>query len=147
MGSDPTFGACRLHVRTSMRVLLILAVTLLAACGPSPEQQAADARDRAGSWAAGIKLAVEAWGADLVPPHYVASTLDAASKDLIEQAAQVRKSAGDAAVRPLDTVTSAIPRLQDAVTRGDRRGARDAAAALTAAVPPPPPPSTQGAAR
>lgn len=128
-----------------MRVWLIPVLALLAACGPSPEQQAADARDRAGSWAAGIKLAVEAWSVDLVPAHYVASTLEAAVKDLTREEQQIRTQSGDAAARPLDTVIHAVPRLRDAVSRGDRDAARKAAGALSQSVPPPPPPpSVQG---
>lgn len=146
MGSDPIFEARRLHLLTSMRrVCLILAVAaVVTACGASPAQQAVDARARAGSWAATIATVVDAWNAGIVPTQYVRSTLNAASKDVTTQAAQVRTDAGDAAAGPLLAVVRAIPRVQDAVAQGDRRSARQAVAALRQAVPPPPPPPTPG---
>lgn len=130
-----------------MRGCLILVVIVVAACGPSPARQAADGRDRAGSWAATVKAAVDAWDAGLVPSHYVASTLDAAAKDLRQQATQLRNEAGAAAARPLDAVLRALPSVARAVARGDHQAARQAAAAVSRSVPPPPPPPSTQAAR
>jgi len=124
--------------------LIVLATWMVTGCGPSPAQQAADGRDRAGSWAASIQVAVDDWADDLVPARYVHITLDAAAKDLASEAAQLRQVAGPSAGDPLDAVTRAVPGLEDAVLRGDRPRARQTAAALSHAVPPPPiPPSAR----
>ena len=145
-GLAPFFEARRLHLLTPMRVCLILAFAAVAACGGSPAQQAADARDRAASWAATLQAAADAWASDRVPAHYMASTLDAAAKDLEAEAARVRTSAGPAAAAPLDAVLRAIPSIQSDVAHHDRAATRVAAEALRRAIPVPAAP-TQSAAR
>ena len=128
-------------MRRAATLIAALAVTLgSVGCGPSPQKEARDARTRAGSWAAAVKVAVEQWSIDIVPRHFVISMLEAAANDLASEAARVRSKAGDQAAAPLDRVRVALPQLADLVKRSDETAAMALASRLVAQVPSSPTP-------
>jgi hypothetical protein len=116
---------------TSLRWLCGIALlALVGGCGPSPQQEAHDGRERASSWAASVKAAVDAWAAGAVSESYVENTLDAANKDLTSQAKRLDSDVGPDAAAPLRAVTTRLPHVTDRVQHGDRDGARREAEAL-----------------
>jgi hypothetical protein len=101
----------------------IAVLAVIAGCGPSAEQQAQDGRERAASWAASTKVAVEAWAAGAVPRRYVENTIAAATNDLTKEATRLESNAGPAAAAPLRSVATKLPPIIARVQRGDRDGA------------------------
>jgi hypothetical protein len=122
--------------RMTRLVVTGTASVLLTACGPSADQEAQEARDRAGSWAMGLKVGVEQWASDIVPRHFLRSLITAADSDVTREAARVRKSAGGSAAAPLETVHAALAQLSMDVARSDESAALETASALVARVPP-----------
>jgi hypothetical protein len=111
-------------------------VVALAVAGcQSPAQEARDAHDRAASWAATVEIAVEQWSVDVVPRHFVESTLVAADADLEREAARIRKKVGADAAAPLDLVRTMLPEIDAAVKQGDESAALRLASGLVASAP------------
>jgi len=115
-------------------------VLLVGGCAQSPEKAAKDAREAAGSWGATLSVAAERWGSGEVSTSYFASVVTQARTSLQQEAQSARKSGGDAAAAPVDAVASHVDALNDAVTRGDRAAAIQAAHAAASAVPAQPTP-------
>ena len=116
--------------------LLVLALLASAGCQRPPDQEAREARERAGSWAMTAKVAVEQWAIDLVPRHFVESTLTAALADVTREGERVRSHAGPAAAAPLDAVRDALPTLSQLVKRSDETAALAFVSTLVGSVQP-----------
>ena len=121
---------------------LVLALLASAGCHQPPDQAAKEARERAGSWAMTAKIAVEQWAIDIVPRHFVESTITAAVDDLTRESARVRKAAGPEAAAPLDNVRAALPKLSTIVKQSDETAALAFVSNLVSTAQPEPTPPT-----
>jgi len=111
------------------------AVLLLSGCAQSPEKAAKEAREAAGSWAATVSAAAERWSSGDISTAYFRSVVTQASTALRQESRTARKSGGASAAAPVDAVASHVDALTDAVARGDRKAAIDAAHAAASAAP------------
>lgn len=118
------------------RVAVTAAVLLLAGCSQSPEKAAQQATQAAGSWAATLSAAAERWGSSEISQTYFQSVVTQARTSLQKESDSARKSGGDAAAAPVDAVASRLDAIDDAVRRGDRAAAIQAAHAAALAAPP-----------
>jgi hypothetical protein len=112
----------------------VLALGLaLASCG-SPQSRAAQALEKAGSWAATVELAGASWSANAVPTAFTRNTLRTAQRALererrtLESAAEeLPAGALDQGRQTVDAVSTLMTTVSSAFERGDRAGvARDA---------------------
>jgi hypothetical protein len=116
--------------------MIALLVTAASACSSSPQKVADDARRTAGSWAATVSAAAERWGGGEVSTRYFQSVVTQARDALQQESAIARKSGGESAAGPVDAVAAHVNAIADAVTRGDRRAAIEAAHAAASSVVP-----------
>jgi hypothetical protein len=121
--------------------IIALLVTAASACSPSPQKAAEDARRAAGSWGATISVAAERWGSGEVSTRYFESVVTEARDALQRESQTARKSGDPSASAPVDAVAARLNTIADAVARGDRSAAIEAAhqAASSAAAPKTPP--------
>jgi hypothetical protein len=122
-----------------MRVLCIgltvALATVVAGCSKSPDEVAKEARQSAASWAATLSAAAEWWGSGAVSSSFFQTVVTQARTSLQKEAQTARKSAGDAAAAPVNTVASRAELIADAVKRGDRAAAIEAGNAAASEVP------------
>ena len=116
------------------------AVMILSACSPSPDKAAKDAREAASSWGATLSAAAERWSSGDISTSYFQSVLRQARTSLQQELRTARKSGGASAAAPVDAVASYLIALNDAIARGDRAAALDAAHAAASAAPADPTP-------
>jgi hypothetical protein len=130
--------ACNLHSSMAVRgcYAALAAVLVVAGCSPSPQKAASDARQAAGSWGATLSAAAERWGSGEISTRYFESVVTQARTALQAESQTARKSAGDAAAKPVDAVASHLDAISDAAKRGDRPAAIDAAHAAASSVEP-----------
>ena len=122
------------------RCAAIAAVWFLSGCAQSPEKAARKARESAGSWGATLSAAAERWGGGQISTSYLQAVVTQARTALQQESQRARTSGGASAAAPVDAVASHVDALNDAVTRGDRAAAIDAAHAAAAAAPAQPTP-------
>jgi hypothetical protein len=124
-----------------MRLLAATAaVCLLSGCSQSPETAVKEARESASSWGATLSAAAERWGGGEISTSYFESVISQARTSLQQESQRAWKSGGASAAAPVDAVASQLDALNDAVARGDRAAANDAAHAAAAAAPAQPTP-------
>ena len=116
--------------------LIIGMAALMASCKPAP-MRVQDALDRAGSWAATVKVVTEQWAQSRVSMRFVRTTLNTATNHLYRDAESIRSLDGAAAAR-IDRVKNAIEPVMAAVALNEPDRARDAATVLTSFVEPEP---------
>lgn len=116
------------------------AVLLLSGCAQSPEKAAKEARAAASSWGATLSAAAERWSSGDISTSYFQSVVRQARTSLQQELLTARKSGGASAAAPVDAVASHLIALNDAVARGDRAAALDAAHAAASAAPADPTP-------
>jgi hypothetical protein len=117
-------------------------VVVLAGCG-GKQQEVTDALERAGSWAATVKVITEQWAQSRVSLRFTRTTLDTASENLQRDAESIRRIDGAAAAR-IDRLRTAIEPVMAAVADNEPDRARDAAIPLVHIVEPrPTPPSAR----
>jgi len=120
-----------------MRPLCVATATvlLLSGCSQSPEKAAKEAREAAGSWGATLSAAAERWSGGDISTSYFKSVLTQAGTALRQASRTARKSGGASAAAPVDALASHVAALNEAVARGDRAAAIDAAHAAASAAP------------
>ena len=117
------------------------AVLLATGCGGRHDKQVADALERAGSWAATVKVITEQWAQSRVSLRFTRTTLTTASENLQRDAKSIRGLDGAAAAR-IDRLRSAIDPVMAAVEGNQPDRARDAAIPLVDIVEPRPTPAS-----
>lgn len=120
---------CRLWVA-------IATLLIISGCSQSPQKAEKDAREAAGSWAATLSAAAERWGSGEISTRYLQSVITEARAALQSESETARKSGGDSAAKPVDAVASHVDAITNAVRRGDRTAAIDAAHAAALSVEP-----------
>jgi hypothetical protein len=122
-------------VRPLCMWLTVALATAVAGCSKSPDEVAKEARQSAASWAATLSAAAERWGNGDISSSYFQTVVTQARTSLQKEAQTARKSAGDAAAAPVNTVASRAELMADAVKRGDRAAAIEAGHAAASEVP------------
>ena len=126
--------------RACKLVLGALIVAALAGCKPAAKQ-VQDATERAGSWAATVKVVTEQWAQSRVSMRFVRTTLNTAIDNLYRDAESIRALDPSAAAR-IDRLKDAIDPVMAAVALNEPDQARDAAKGLTSIVEAEPSPPT-----
>ena len=114
--------------------MVALVVIAVSACS-SPQKVAEDARRTAGSWGATVSAAAERWGSGEISTRYFQSVITEARDALELASATARKSGGESAAAPVDAVAAHVHAVANAVTRGDRHAAIEAAHAAASSAP------------
>ena len=118
----------------------LVGIGLLAAattgCAPA-STRVQDALQRAGSWAATVKVVTEQWAQSKVSLRFTRTTLNTATTELARAAESIRSLNQPAAAR-IERLKNAIDPVMAAVALNEPDQARDAAKALTAIVEPEP---------
>jgi hypothetical protein len=119
---------------------IVLLTAIIAACKPA-SKQVEDATERAGSWAATVKVVTEQWAQSRVSMRFVRTTLNTAITELYRDAESIRSLDPSAAAR-IERLKNAIDPVMDAVALNEPDKARDSAKDLTSIVEPEPTPPT-----
>lgn len=88
------------------------AILLLAGCAQSPDKVANDARQTAASWDATLSTAERARSSGEISTSFFKSIVAQALTSLNKDAQSARKSAGDSAAAPLETVAARAAALR-----------------------------------
>lgn len=107
---------------------LVLALSLTACGGGSPDQKARDSVESVRSWTATMRLAATSWLAGKVPSVYAENTFEKARETLGSELETLRKQGVPPVLRPelgrLYAPAASAERLRGAVARGDRVAVR-----------------------